>query len=365
MSVTGSAPAGWFRRKVWRYVHLIDWRVLSILLAVVLTLVITAGLYLAIWYKIINVDPATHFGAVFAGWVAGVALFVVGGAAVGIVSLARPEEEPFETRARILFRKQKGPHIEYVVEKMRDWLEPYAETITQVVKVTEYDDAAKMFFLETETILEVRSYVDDVDAPFASSIKYEKFSTPPPGKKSASFTFLRINDKPDGSGFAVGDSINRSFVTNIPAENLCKIEYAINYWIQEKHEENTYTPVRYTQKLALKVENRLMNDNLVVELWTNNTPRRVIVGHSETRDLVLQENMKPGMRVYNFNVSLERAAAQEEVLKPQPVQLTAKVLQQPAETEILTPTEGRPPVRARSKPRKAAAKQKRTEGETS
>jgi hypothetical protein len=72
--------------------------------ALAVTLVATATIYILG----IGLDPATHFGAVFAGWVSGVALFVVLGVVVAVVSLEPPEKESFDSRARILFRRQTG-----------------------------------------------------------------------------------------------------------------------------------------------------------------------------------------------------------------------------------------------------------------
>jgi hypothetical protein len=88
--------AGIFRR--------VDWRAWVVLGALAVTLVATATIYILG----IGLDPATHFGAVFAGWVSGVALFVVLGVVVAVVSLEPPEKESFDSRARILFRRQTG-----------------------------------------------------------------------------------------------------------------------------------------------------------------------------------------------------------------------------------------------------------------
>lgn len=298
--------------KFWSWVHGIDWRILSIVLTVLITLLITAILYILYLKNLIDIDPAKHVGAVFAGWVAGVALFAVGGAAVGIVSLSRPEEEPFEARARILFRKQKGPHIEYIVGWLRDWLEPYSEITTRTVRVVDYDAASKMFQLEVETNTRVRSYIDDVDVPFSSKVKYTKFSASPPGKRSPSLTFLRLNGQPSGSGVEFAEELERPFVTAIPEGGACTIEHTLSFWIKEKSEPNTHSPVRYTQKFVLKIENRLLTQSIGVDIsvkggsWTKS-----ILGHSETRELANAVNLKPKERVYDFRIMLEGADVEE------------------------------------------------------
>src|SRR5436190_11638910 len=95
-------------RKSLAWIPGVDWRVGAVLAAYVISIAGTLLIYYYdIWGKAktatIFGDPATHVGAVFAGWVAGLVLFTIGGVAA-LVSLARPERESFDSRARILFR---------------------------------------------------------------------------------------------------------------------------------------------------------------------------------------------------------------------------------------------------------------------
>ena len=68
-----------------------DWRIWSIFLAMIIALAIT---YLCFHFDLWQ-DPATMGGAIFASWAGGVALFVVVGLIIAVVSLVRPEEESF------------------------------------------------------------------------------------------------------------------------------------------------------------------------------------------------------------------------------------------------------------------------------
>jgi hypothetical protein len=52
----------------------------------------TALLYVLGYLFGIGMNPGSHFGAVFASWVGGVALFVIAGGVVAIASVVRPEE---------------------------------------------------------------------------------------------------------------------------------------------------------------------------------------------------------------------------------------------------------------------------------
>jgi hypothetical protein len=143
----------------------VDWRVWAVLIAMVLSIVAT----ILIYRSGIDTNPATEFGAVFASWVGGVALFVVLGLAVAVVSLAQPEQESFDARARILFRRATGKHIDYIVSQIKETLEHYAEKAEIKVRITDYSPAEKKYLISVSDTVLVRSYLDDVETSYTSS----------------------------------------------------------------------------------------------------------------------------------------------------------------------------------------------------
>ena len=131
--VAGCVTAPLFRRSR-QLLARMDWRIASILIA-------TAGSVAA---TLLGFDRGFDRGTagrfardVFAGWVAGVGFFGLVGVVVAIVSLVRPEDEGFESRARILFRGQDGRHIHYIVDRIRETLEHYAELVVETVAIAD------------------------------------------------------------------------------------------------------------------------------------------------------------------------------------------------------------------------------------
>jgi hypothetical protein len=116
-----------------------DWRVWAIFAALFVVVAATGAMY-ALG---LGLSPDTNFGAVFASWVGGVALFAVAGTIVAIVSLVRPEHESFDARARILFRRQSGRHIDYAISRIKEVLEHYAEATERRIVINEYDEKSK------------------------------------------------------------------------------------------------------------------------------------------------------------------------------------------------------------------------------
>jgi len=106
----------------WRWVHGADRRIAAILALVVFLVAVTGVFY---WFKL-GQNPSTHFGAVFASWVADLGLFILLGIVVYIYQLPpEPHTEAFDARARNLFKRRTGRHIDYIVERIKE-LEHYA-----------------------------------------------------------------------------------------------------------------------------------------------------------------------------------------------------------------------------------------------
>jgi hypothetical protein len=161
----------------WARFRAVDWRLRLVLATVILVLGATGAAY---WFGVWQ-DPSTHWGAVFASWVGGVALFAVTGAVVAYVTLAQPEKEAFDARARILFRRQSGKHIDYIVKRIQDTLEHYSEQTDVHVVIRGYDEESKKFRIAVGHKVTLRSYVDDITSTYSSSIEYDDVAGPPPG----------------------------------------------------------------------------------------------------------------------------------------------------------------------------------------
>ena len=120
-----------------------DWRIGAILLATAASVALTLiGFDLGLHHD----DAQKFLHEVFAGWVGGVGFFGMVGVIVAVVSVARPQDERFENRARILFRGPDGKHVDYIVERIRSILEHYSEEIVDTITVDEYDKAEDKFF---------------------------------------------------------------------------------------------------------------------------------------------------------------------------------------------------------------------------
>jgi hypothetical protein len=236
---------GWFRR--------MDWRVAAILLATAIAVAAT----LIVFALGLGRNPADFFGAILASWVGGVALFAVVGVVVAVVSLAQPEEESVESRARILFRGQKGRHVDYIVARIRQVFEQYAEDVSNMMTVSEYDASDRKFLVLSEGTTRVRGYIDDAPSTYKSEYSHTGVASPPPGGNLNRVVYLRVGQQNFGGSDIKGSAFSRPFDTTIAAGEDCIIADGIESWVIADDEENSYTPVRFCQRVRLTIRNHL------------------------------------------------------------------------------------------------------------
>jgi hypothetical protein len=239
-------------QRAWDRLRHVNWRVWAVLAAVVVCLIVTAIPY----YYHLGLDPTTHFGAVFAGWVGGVALFVIAGAVVAIVSLARPEEDSFDARARILFRHQTGKHIDYIIHRISSILEQYTESHIHIVRIQKYHEPSRTFYVIINNETNVRSYIEDVQSHYEIVLDYKEVTLPPEtGEIPNILTFIRVEGKPLVGRHVFSDSISHRELSTVKPNASSKAECELSFWIRANDEENSVMCVRYTQFLTVYFEN--------------------------------------------------------------------------------------------------------------
>ncbi len=282
-----------------RWVRSVDWRVWAIV-AAIFVLVIVTGIF---YYLRIGLDPSTHFGAVFAAWVGGVALFVVAGAVVAIISLVRPEQESFDARARILFRRQSGKHIDYIVYRIKEILEHYSEETSIKVTLREYDPASSKYRIAVTHDVVVRSYLDDIQSTYHSSVSYAETTLPPTGRDPNRFMYLRIDGRPVIRSEEFQDAFERPISTTIDRDSSCELSCAVEFWTKANEEENNHKTRRYTQLLRLEFENLIISPEPVkirLNHRDNPAPCDIYIAHGESKQVLELRDVLPGIDAYNY-----------------------------------------------------------------
>ena len=282
-----------------------DWRVRAVVIAVGIAWVPTLLVYVASWISgtgfATNVN--THFGAFFASWVSGVALFSF--AAIGtIVSLAQPHLEPFDGRARILFRRQTGNHIDYIISKITQALEHYAEKTVIRISILDYDATERKFRVSSASDITVRSYLDDVPTTYNSEFVLRDIALPPPGGQPNRLIYLRVNGDPVGASEPFGSHILRPLQCEIAKDSACTVSRAAEYWILADDESNIHKPKRYTQHLQLHFENltSAKQDVTLKIITRGNRSETLQLGPGKVRKALEILDIKPGEQAYDFRI---------------------------------------------------------------
>lgn len=282
------------------WIRRLDWRVTAVIIAAAISVLATLAVYASGY----GLDPATHFGGVFASWVGGLALFVVAGVVVAIVSLARPEDESFDARARILFRRQTGKHIDYIVAKIKEALEHYAETTVTKISVRAFHPGEKKYRISSSSDVKVRSYLDDVETTYSSHLSLSNVTAPPQGGEANRLAFIRVSGDAIGGPEDFLQSVTRPISCRIKENGVCDVSSMTEFWIKADDEPNTHKPKRYTQTLRLHFEN-LLPGNSAVEIklttdGTNWTTLRLAPGAS--KQAVEIKDIPPGTQAYDYRV---------------------------------------------------------------
>jgi hypothetical protein len=280
----------------------VDWRLGAILLATVVSLLGT----LVVYAFGLGRDPSSFFGAAFASWAGSIAFFTVVGAGVAIVSLARPEEEPFEARARILFRRKSGLHIDYIVNRIKEVFEHYSELNANRIIIQEFHEGEKKYRVALESTLVIRSYIDDIKSKYASRISVKEVTSPPTGQRRNRLVYLRIDKVTKHKGEEFDNEFNLPFDAIIEPDSVCEIKHMLKIWMNAGSEESKKAPIRYTQKMTLEFDNQLREKrDVTIQLSRDNgqswqdlhLPSGSAVSVLEAADL------EPMKQVYAFRIA--------------------------------------------------------------
>jgi hypothetical protein len=287
------------RKRTLAIIRDVDWRIWAVVATLTVLIVSTTIVYM----MKIGRDPSTHFGSVFAAWVAGVAIFVVSGSIISIVSLVRPEHESFDARARILFRRQTGQHIDYIISRIKEILEHYSEQCNTRITLLSYDKSHNMYRVRIEHDVSVRSYLDDVTTTYHSYVKYSEMTKHPEGKDENRLLYVRIDDKPIVTSAIIGESFERPVQTTLDKDASCMVSSAVEHWMRADDESYEHTTRRYTQLINLSFENLVSNESPVkIRIKPSNGPREIEIRQGESKAVLTLRNINPGVAAYEFYV---------------------------------------------------------------
>ncbi|MDX0610780.1 hypothetical protein GOC90_25490 [Sinorhizobium medicae] len=282
-----------FNRILWK-----DWRVKLVLWSVGLAVTVTLTFYIFVP----QATDASHFlGAAFASWISGLLLFLLVGSVVAIVSLARPEQELFDARARNLLRRQEGSHIDYIIGRFHNLLEAYVASSEKRILVLDFDEAENKFYTSQTTVNALQCYLDDQEVSIASSVAYENASSPPKGRPKPCLTYLKVDGDHVGDSEEFEIKIKRDFNAKVPANKPCIVEHRFLYWIKAGEEANRHRPIRYTKRMVVVVENQLANRSIVAILKSiDGLEARITIPAGSTETIVNLSEIAPRDTIYDF-----------------------------------------------------------------
>ena len=279
----------------------IDWRIWAVVSVAFICIIITVSVPFLGFAQ----DASTFSGAVYASWVANVVFFAVAGMVVTVVSLVKPEAESLDSRARILFRKQTGKHVDYIVSKMKEVFESYAERHSVRFVVKEYNPDERKLFVSASDEITLRSYLDDVDTEWRSIYELKEMTLPPQGGVSNRLVYIRVDGTPIVSSRAFKSDISEKVSTKIGAGRACRVSYQADHWFSADVESMSLEAVRYSQEISLEVENLIGEASIVITAMAMGKELQPIsVEPGQSKQIVLLSGVEPGWVVYEFKIGV-------------------------------------------------------------
>ncbi len=250
-------------------------------------------------------------GAFYASLVAGVVLSFVITLVIAVASLSRPDKAVFEARARNFLRQQKGPHIDDLIGKMQQLFEPYCTQVSKTMRITRFDQQAGLLLVVERTQFRLKSYLDDIEADFDTSLKYSTDTEAPDSGPQASLTYLRVNGHTIAENRTFTTRLEQGFTVPISKEGEGEVEHRKVYWCKPDIEPHVFQPVRFCRKLVLTLANDLPSLGIEVELRgtaeieehsppRQDIPLRISVAPGHEARVIEADELPSGTPAYNF-----------------------------------------------------------------
>lgn len=244
-------------------------------------------------------DPCDFWGAVFASWWAGVALFCSGGLAVAIFSLTNPETLRFAERVGILFQGDHGPHIDYAVERLQA-LEHYDDSADHVYTVDEQRIDVEKFHISMDSAMTVRPFIKDRRSSYEYPLGWAGMPHPPEGGRPNRLVYARVDGAQiHGPAPITLDGLFRTLPVKIEPTEAAKVEVGMNSWCSDGG-HITYRPVRFTRKMRVVFKNRTDSP-----IWLQrHKPHGMVFQLTPGDPMTVYEGseIEPGKQLYDFSV---------------------------------------------------------------
>lgn len=276
----------------------VDWRLRAMLAATSLS--IAASL---VCYGLgLGLDPSTFFGAIFASWIGALAFFAFVGFAVAVVSIARPEEGTFDSRARILFKGERGRHIEYAINCIKQF-EHYAESSEKKFIIEEFNAQESKFRIVIDDDTKIKSYIDDIPCIYNSRFELEDVTAAPSGSNDRNILrIFRIDGRAEATNVIFTDKIKKEFPVQIEPYSTCNITHTFSLWFNKATEEFAVILPRYTNTVTIKFDNRTSNKvKIAIQGMINDT---ITLDAGQPRSLSPLSYLEPDKPVLTFKLDL-------------------------------------------------------------
>lgn len=253
--------------------------------------------------------------SLLASWLANLAFFLTLGIIGVVASISKPEDLPFDARARIFFGGQRGPHIDHAIEHLKANIKHYSESATVEIRIHEHEPNTNLFFVAETFTSDVVCFVRDHETDYPIKVDYTDLSDPPPNRPPAKL--VAVQDFPTGRRsitYPLSGEGTISAAYDIPMVNGKRgtVESTLHWWWTPSTERNTQTLIRFTKKFDLLLKNELSEDIQITlhdkyQSQKDNDEKKIntsklMVGAGSTARLLSLQNIEPDLVLYDLRI---------------------------------------------------------------
>lgn len=246
----------------------------------------------------------------YQSWTAGFVAFLLFGLATTVASLAKPEEDGFERRVRILFGGRTGAHIDYIVAAVAK-IGYYAEIVEREYCIDEVDTANHRYSMLVTHRSTNRHYIHDAES--VDTLEFAYLPDPVPQMETAgeliSVVVCHENGHttnltpPEGVPIPVQGGMAQKWDIAIPKGQAVSLALQYRVWCLFG-EEQSFEPNRFAKAIRTTIKRTCPGAGVTLAAWRDDLWRHeknLIAGRDETLPAAI--DCAPERAAYKFTLT--------------------------------------------------------------
>ncbi|MBR9973092.1 hypothetical protein [Magnetospirillum sulfuroxidans] len=274
-----------------------------------------AAAILTLFFAQLSVEKALFWPGFYQSWTAGFVAFMLFGVATTVASLAKPEDDDFDRRVRILFGGQTGRHIDYIAGAVAK-VGYYADLIERVYCIEQMDFTQDCYLMSVSHRASIRHYIRDV-----ASTEFLEFSYVPdlvPGQNPVGHLISVTVTGADGvvrkkvgaAGLPIlpQAGIDEKWSIDIGKGETINVEVKFRVWCK-LGENEVFDPARFAKKIETKIERTCNGPDVTLKCKVRGVEIVYPLSSGGVVKIPVVDDCSPEENAYSFRLEVSSSAS--------------------------------------------------------